>query len=113
MGVAFLVMMPMFYTDTSGSWKLTLKRQRITIGVAGMLTELALAAWATLACSFLPDGMLRSAAFMLATTTWIMTLAVNLSPLMRFDGYFLLSDTLQVPNLQQRGFAMGRWQLRE
>lgn len=72
MGVAFLVMMPMLYTDTSGSWKLTRRRQRITIGAAGMLTELALAAWATLAWSFLPDGMLRSAAFMLATTTWIM-----------------------------------------
>nr|WED68047.1 hypothetical protein PJ912_17895 [Pectobacterium colocasium] len=63
--------------------------------------------------SFLPDGMLRSAAFMLATTTWIMTLAINLSPLMRFDGYFLLSDGLQMPNLQNRGFAIGRWQMRE
>ncbi|MEH0834614.1 efflux RND transporter periplasmic adaptor subunit, partial [Pectobacterium cacticida] len=89
------------------------RRQRMAIGAAGMMTELALAAWATLAWSFLPDGMLRSAAFMLATTTWIMTLAINLSPLMRFDGYFLLSDGLQVPNLQQRGFAMGRWQMRE
>ncbi|MEH0874297.1 HlyD family efflux transporter periplasmic adaptor subunit [Pectobacterium cacticida] len=113
MGIAFLVMMPVLYTDTSGSWKLPRRRQRMAIGAAGMMTELALAAWATLAWSFLPDGMLRSAAFMLATTTWIMTLAINLSPLMRFDGYFLLSDGLQVPNLQQRGFAMGRWQMRE
>ncbi|QTF10888.1 HlyD family efflux transporter periplasmic adaptor subunit [Brenneria izadpanahii] len=113
MGVAFLVMMPVLYTDTSGSWKLTRHRQRMAIGAAGMLTELALAAWATLAWSFLPDGMLRSAAFMLAATTWIMTLAINLSPLMRFDGYFLLSDWLQIPNLQQRGFAIGRWRMRE
>ncbi|MEE3651111.1 MULTISPECIES: HlyD family efflux transporter periplasmic adaptor subunit [unclassified Brenneria] len=113
MGVAFLVLMPVLYTDTSGSWKLTRRRQRMAIGGAGMLTELALAAWATLAWSFLPDGMLRSAAFMLATTTWIMTLAINLSPFMRFDGYFLLSDWLQIPNLQNRGFAIGRWQMRE
>ncbi|CPR14322.1 HlyD family efflux transporter periplasmic adaptor subunit [Brenneria goodwinii] len=113
MGVAFLVMMPVLYTDTSGAWKLTRHRQRMAIGAAGMLTELTLAAWATLAWSFLPDGMLRSAAFMLATTTWIMTLAINLSPLMRFDGYFLLSDWLQIPNLQQRGFAIGRWRMRE
>ncbi|AOR63960.1 HlyD family efflux transporter periplasmic adaptor subunit [Pectobacterium wasabiae] len=113
MGVAFLVMMPVLYTDTSGSWKLTRRRQRMAIGAAGMMTELALAAWATLAWSFLPDGMLRSAAFMLATTTWIMTLAINLSPLMRFDGYFLLSDGLQMPNLQNRGFAVGRWKMRE
>ncbi|WP_409310666.1 HlyD family efflux transporter periplasmic adaptor subunit [Pectobacterium sp. B1J-3] len=113
MGVAFLVMMPVLYTDTSGSWKLTRRRQRMAIGAAGMMTELVLAAWATLVWSFLPDGMLRSAAFMLATTTWIMTLAINLSPLMRFDGYFLLSDGLQMPNLQNRGFAIGRWQMRE
>ncbi|MEI7073257.1 HlyD family efflux transporter periplasmic adaptor subunit [Pectobacterium versatile] len=113
MGIAFLVMMPVLYTDTSGSWKLTRRRQRMAIGAAGMMTELVLAAWATLAWSFLPDGMLRSAAFMLATTTWIMTLAINLSPLMRFDGYFLLSDGLQMPNLQNRGFAIGRWQMRE
>ncbi|MBN3056837.1 HlyD family efflux transporter periplasmic adaptor subunit [Pectobacterium brasiliense] len=113
MGVAFLVMMPVLYTDTSGSWKLTRRRQRMAIGAAGMMTELVLAAWATLAWSFLPDGMLRSAVFMLATTTWIMTLAINLSPLMRFDGYFLLSDGLQMPNLQNRGFAIGRWQMRE
>ncbi|MBN3198615.1 HlyD family efflux transporter periplasmic adaptor subunit [Pectobacterium brasiliense] len=113
MGVAFLVMMPVLYTDTSGSWKLTRRLQRMAIGAAGMMTELVLAAWATLAWSFLPDGMLRSAAFMLATTTWIMTLAINLSPLMRFDGYFLLSDGLQMPNLQNRGFAIGRWQMRE
>ncbi|POE19728.1 HlyD family efflux transporter periplasmic adaptor subunit [Pectobacterium odoriferum] len=113
MGIAFLVMMPVLYTDTSGSWKLTRRRQRMAIGAAGMMTELVLAAWATLAWSFLPDGMLRSAAFMLATTTWMMTLAINLSPLMRFDGYFLLSDGLQMPNLQNRGFAIGRWQMRE
>ncbi|MBX8495451.1 HlyD family efflux transporter periplasmic adaptor subunit [Pseudomonas cichorii] len=113
MGVALLVMWPVLYTDTTGAWRLTARRQRLAIGAAGMLVELSLAAWATLLWSFLPDGPLRSAAFMLATTTWILTLAINLSPLMRFDGYFLLSDALDVPNLQGRGFALARWRLRE
>jgi|AGTN01.3.fsa_nt_gi Membrane-fusion protein len=113
MGVALLVLWPVLYTDTTGAWRLTRRRQRLTIGAAGMLAELAVAAWATLAWSFLPDGMLRSAAFMLATTTWILTLAVNLSPFLRFDGYFLFSDLLDVPNLQQRSFALARWRLRE
>ena len=113
MGVAFMVMWPVLYTDTSGAWRLSARRKRLSIGAAGMLAETALAAWATLAWSFLPDGMLRSAAFMLATTTWLLTLAVNLNPLMRFDGYFLLSDALNVPNLQNRAFALGRWRLRE
>ncbi|MBV6287879.1 HlyD family efflux transporter periplasmic adaptor subunit [Pseudomonas aegrilactucae] len=113
MGVALLVLWPVLYTDTSGAWRLRKRRQRLAIGAAGMAAELALACWATLLWSFLQDGMLRSAAFMLASTTWILTLAVNLSPFMRFDGYFLLSDLLGVPNLQQRAFALARWRLRE
>lgn len=113
MGVAFLVLWPVLYTDASGAWRLTKRRQRLAIGAAGMGVELCLAAWATLAWSFLPDGMLRSAAFMLASTTWILTLAVNLNPLMRFDGYFLFSDLLNLPNLQERAFELARWRMRE
>lgn len=113
MGVAFMVMWPVLYTDSSGAWRLASRGKRMSIGAAGMLAETALAAWATLAWSFLPDGPLRSAAFTLATTTWLLTLAVNLNPLMRFDGYFLLTDALNVPNLQNRAFALARWRLRE
>jgi putative peptide zinc metalloprotease protein len=51
---------------------------------------------------------LRAGAFLLATTTWIGTLAINASPFMRFDGYFLLSDWLNMPNLHDRAFAFGR-----
>lgn len=113
MGAAFLVMWPVLYTDTSEAWKLPSKRQRLAIGVAGMSAELALAAFATLAWSFLPDGPLRSAAFLQATSTWIITLSINLSPFMRFDGYYLLSDYLDIANLQDRSFALARWWLRE
>jgi len=112
MGAAFLVMLPVLYTDTNEAWKLPSKRQRLAIGAAGMLTELALAACATLAWNFLPEGPVRAGAFMLATTTWIATLAINASPFMRFDGYFLLSDWLGVPNLHTRAFALARAWLR-
>ncbi|MGC0153114.1 HlyD family efflux transporter periplasmic adaptor subunit [Chromobacterium vaccinii] len=112
MGVAFLVMVPVLYTDTSDAWKLASRRQRLLIGAAGMLAELTLAAWATLAWCFLPDGPLRAGAFLLATTTWLATLAINSSPFMRFDGYFLLADWLGVPNLHARAFALARWRLR-
>ncbi len=113
MGVAFMVLVPLLYTDTSSVWRLRCRRHRLHVCAAGMLAELCVAAWATLLWNFLPDGPLRSAVFILATTTWIMTVAVNLSPLMRFDGYFLLSDALAVPNLQTRAFALARWRLRE
>lgn len=113
MGVAFLVLWPVAYTDTNEVWKLTERRRRLAVAAAGVLTELAMAAWATLIWALLPDGAARSIAFLLATTTWVSTLVINLSPFMRFDGYFLLSDALGVPNLHARAFALARWDLRE
>jgi putative peptide zinc metalloprotease protein len=113
MGVAFLVLMPMLYTDCNEAWKLTCRRQRLLIGGAGILAELSLAAWATLAWGLLPDGPARSIAFTLATTTWVSSVVINLSPFMRFDGYFLAMDALDQPNLHPRSFALARWHLRE
>lgn len=113
MGIAFLVLWPVAYTDTNDTWRLTNRSQRLRVACAGIATELVIAAWATLAWALLPDGALRSAAFVLATTSWISTLAVNASPFMRFDGYFILSDWLDIPNLHERSFALARWQLRE
>ncbi len=113
MGVAFMVMVPMLWTDTTDAWRLVSRRQRLLIDAGGMLAELTLAAFASLVWSVLPDGALRTGVFLLASTSWVMTLAVNLNPLMRFDGYFILSDALDLPNLQDRAFAMGRHWLRE
>ncbi|GJL51697.1 MAG: hypothetical protein NPIRA01_29240 [Nitrospirales bacterium] len=113
MGVAFLVLFPVLYTDTTDTWRLTSRRQRLFIGAAGIITELGIALCATFLWNFLPDGMIRSMAFVLATTSWMMSLTINLNPLLRFDGYYLLSDFLGIPNLQQRAFAFGRWKLRE
>ncbi len=113
MGVAFLVMWPVAYTDVNEAWKLTRRRDRLAVGAAGIVTESLIAAWATLAWAFLPEGTLRGIAFMLATVTWFSTLAINASPFMRFDGYFLLSDWLDFPNLHSRAFALARWDIRE
>lgn len=113
MGFALVVMTPMLYTDTNEAWKLTSRTQRLAIGAAGMAAELLLALAALWGWLLMPDGPLRAAAFILATTTWIMTIALNASPFMRFDGYFILSDYLRLPNLHQRSFAFGRWWLRE
>lgn len=112
MGVAFLVLWPMLYTDTGESWKLADRRDRFRIAAAGMAVEFALAGLATLAWSLVDDGALRSALFFLATTSWVLTLAINASPFMRFDGYFLLSDALDLPNLHERSFALARAMLR-
>lgn len=113
MGLAFMVLLPMFYTDVSDAWRVNHRRSRLLIGAGGVLAELVLAVLALLAWSLLPDGPLRTSAFMLASATWITTLVINLNPFMRFDGYFLLSDLWAVDNLQARAFALCRWRLRE
>lgn len=113
MGLAFMVLLPMFYTDVSDAWRVNDRRSRLLIGAAGVLAELVLAVLALLAWSLLPDGPARTSAFMLASATWMTTLAINLNPFMRFDGYFLLSDLWGVENLQARAFALCRWRLRE
>ncbi|CUW41631.1 Peptidase, M50 family protein [Magnetospirillum sp. XM-1] len=113
MGIAFLVMWPVLYTDVNETWTLASRRQRLLVGSAGILAELAVAAWATLLWAFLPDGGMRQAVFVLAAFTWVSSLAINLSPFMRFDGYFLAMDALELPNLHPRAFTMAKWWLRE
>lgn len=113
MGVALIVFWPVFWTDVTEAWKLRERRPRLAIGSAGVVVELALATLATWAWVLLPDGALRNGAHLLAGSAWLLTLAINLNPFMRFDGYYLLSDLLDEPNLQARAFALGRWRLRE
>ncbi len=113
MGVAFIVLAPMLYTDVSDAWRLPGRRQKLAIDGAGVVVELALAGVAMFLWAFLPDGPWRSAAFVTATTSLFIGLIINLNPLMRFDGYYLLSDAWGIPNLQPRSNALARWWLRE
>ena len=112
-GLALLVFWPVLYTDTTAAWGLASRRAQRAIDAAGIRVELGIAALALLAWSLVPDGILRSLCFLLATTTWVLTLLVNLNPFMRFDGYYLLADSLGVANLEARAFALARWRLRE
>jgi len=112
-GVAFLVLFPVLYTDTTAAVRLKDRKQRLMIDMGGILVEFAVAILATLFWVFLPDGPMRSIAFTTATLSWVLSLAVNLNPFMRFDGYYILSDALGVENLQERGFTFARWQMRE
>jgi putative peptide zinc metalloprotease protein len=113
MGVAFLVMWPVAYTDVTESWKLNTHRKRLQIAGAGIATELVLAAWALLCWVIFPENGMRDIFFFISTTSLITTLAINASPFMRFDGYFLLCDFLGMPNLHGRSFAFAKWWLRK
>lgn len=113
MGVAFLVGWPVLYTDSTDAWRLSSRRKRMLITAAGVRVELALAVVSLLMWHVTADGVLRSVLFMTATTTWAMSLLVNLNPLMRFDGYHFFVDMIRFPNLESRSFQLARWRIRE
>lgn len=113
MGVALLVLFPVLYTDTTDSWKLKSKYQRLRIVLAGMKVEIYLALIATFLWSFTPEGILKSILFTTATTSWISSLLINISPFLRFDGYYALSDWSDSKNLQPRSFAIAKWFIRK
>ena len=112
MGVAFLLMFPVLYTDTTDAWRITSRRKRALIDAGGMIVEFAIACIAIFLWSFLPDGPARSTAFFAATSSRVLSLMVNLNPCMRFDGYYLLSDLCGFENMQSNGFQLGRWKMR-
>lgn len=112
-GIAFVMMAPMPYTDVTDAWRLKDRYQRVHIDAAGILVEICLACLATFLWAFLPEGLPRQVAFLVATTSWIMSVGVNLNPFMRFDGYYIVADLVRIENLQPRAFDVGVWKLRE
>lgn len=112
MGVAFLVFWPVLYTDTTASWTLP-SNKRIRIALAGMWVETYVTIFAALLWANVHDLTIQMICYITVAINWVSTLLINISPFMRFDGYYVLSDLLKMPNLQNRAFALGRWQIRK
>lgn len=104
-GVLFILIWPLLYTDVTDAWKLLDRRQRARIALAGIRFELCVAVVAGCLWLLLPDGLLRSLAFIFAGTALVSSLLINLNPLMRFDGYYALMDLWGIPNLQQQAHS--------
>ena len=113
MGVCFMVLVPMLYTDVTDAWRLQSDRKRLAISIAGLVVEIGIACVSIFAWTFLPEGLAKSVAFATATTSLILSIGINLNPFMRFDGYYILSDLTGIENLQSRAFSLGVWKLRE
>lgn len=109
-GIAFIVLWPVLFTDVTDSWKLKSRGQRLAVTVAGVTAELLLAGLATIGWALSDPGFMQSIFFIVSSSTWISSLLININPFMRFDGYYLLSDLWGIDNLQPRSFAMLRWQ---
>ena len=109
MGIYMMVLVPMFFTDTTDAWKLASQRSRLMIGAAGVLVELCIACVALFFWSILSDGVLRSLMFYVSGASLVSTIITNMNPLMQFDGYYLLMDYLRVSNLRSRGTEMFKY----
>ncbi len=102
MGVMLLVFTPCLYCDVSDAWTLGERRKRIAITAAGMLVELFLAAVCTVLWWLSQPGIVNSILFNVMLVCSLGTVLLNGNPLLRYDGYYLLSDLLRFPNLWQQ-----------
>ena len=113
MGVMVSMGLPMLYTDTSDAVRITQARARMAIGAAGMAVEVWLAGISLLIWAAMPEGGIKSVAFVVATSSLLTSLFINLNPLGRFDGYYILCDALGTENLQSRSLSQFGWRLRQ
>jgi putative peptide zinc metalloprotease protein len=118
MGILLLAGMPTLFCDVSDAWRLPSKWRRIGVSAGGMFVELLIAAVAAIVWSRTEPGVVHAIALSLLIVCSVGTLAINANPLLRYDGYYILSDLLEVPNLAERargliGSAWRRWLLGE
>ena len=102
MGVMFLVLTPCLYCNVSDSWMLPNKWHRAAIGAGGIYLEVLMASIATFVWWFSEPGMLNHLALRVMFICSISTILFNGNPLLRFDGYYILSDLIEIPNLRQK-----------
>lgn len=108
MGMALLVVFPLPYVDASASSLFKDKKDRMLVSAAGILIELSVAAIGALLWAS-STGLVSDVGLVLLLTGGLSSLLINGNPLLKFDGYYLLADWLEIPNLQARSKqAVGR-----
>jgi putative peptide zinc metalloprotease protein len=107
MGALFLCLSPCLYCNVSDSWTLPNKWRRIIISFAGIYVELVIAAIATWVWWYTPGRpVINNIALCVMVLCSVSTVVFNANPLMRFDGYYILADWLEIPNLRDRSNRM-------
>lgn len=101
-GVMLLVLIPVPYVDATASAAFPEKWRRAVVGGAGIMVELALAATAMIFWANAEPGIARAFAFNVMLIGGVSTLFFNGNPLLRFDGYFVMADIIEIPNLASR-----------
>ena len=105
-GFMMLVLTPCMYCDVTDSWMLKSKWQRAAIGAAGMYVELIIASLATFVWWFSSPGLTNNLMLSVMFVCSVSTVVFNANPLLRYDGYYILADLLEVPNLRQKATSV-------
>ncbi|MSR57957.1 MAG: HlyD family efflux transporter periplasmic adaptor subunit [Planctomycetaceae bacterium] len=108
MGVMLLVFTPCLYCNVTDAWMLPSKWQRAMVGAAGIVVELLLAATCTYLWWFSEPGLFNSLCLNVMFVCSVSTLLINGNPLFRYDGYFVLADLTETPNLARQGMTAFR-----
>jgi putative peptide zinc metalloprotease protein len=104
-GLLFILFIPLTYIDATSSWTFSSKWQRMHVAAGGIFAELCVTWAAVLVWAMTPDTVSRLIAHNTVMVAGVSSLLFNGNPLMRFDGYYLLSDLISIPNLYSRGIA--------
>jgi len=102
MGVMLMIFTPAPYMDATSSWAFRNRWKRVLVGAAGMIVEIFFAAFATFVWAKTGPGTIHNLAYNMMFIASISTVVFNINPLLRFDGYYILSDLVDIPNLHQR-----------
>ncbi len=102
MGVMLMIFTPVPYMDATSAWSFRSRAHRMLVGAAGMIVELFFAAIAAFIWARTGNGVVHTLAYNVMFVASVSTVIFNLNPLLRFDGYYILSDLLEIPNLSQR-----------
>ncbi len=116
-GIMLLVLSPVPYVDASAAWGFTDKYRRMAVGAAGILVELFLGSLALFVWLAVEPGVVRTLAYNVMLISGVSTVLFNGNPLLRFDGYYVLADALEIPNLGTRsnrylGYLFQRYAVR-
>ncbi len=108
LGIMLVFLTPMPYVDATSSWGFRSRWHRALVGAGGMIAELVVASVATFIWASTSSGVVNSIAYNMMFVSSVSTILFNINPLLRFDGYYILSDLLEIPNLQSRSDAQLR-----
>ncbi len=105
MGVCLICFAPAGYVDASDSWMMRRKTHKLYTTIAGVFIEFVIASISAFLWLYLPTGLAKNLAFNAMIVASVNTVFFNANPLMKFDGYYVLSDLLEIPNLRAKAMT--------